>query len=139
MMTRPRKYRRILQILERVWILSDRDDAAGDDGLDLQGTRARDQRFAVGARVEPDFRNLLPRDLLDDALADVRRHVHRRHVDGAGHIEDRGVSLEALDLGLVRIDWNDRVALLLEGPHGTIAELLTIARRPDDGDDLGHG
>src|ERR1700737_3399270 len=113
MMTRPGKISKDTSNLERVWVLSDRDDAAGDDWLDLQGTGARDQRLAVGARVEPDFGNLFPRDLFDDALADVRRHVHRRHVDGPGHIEDRGVGLQALDLGLVRIDRNDRVALLL--------------------------
>ena len=60
--------------LESIRVLADGDDAAGDDGLDVERSGAGDQLVALRAGIQPDFRNLLPRDLADDLLADLRRH-----------------------------------------------------------------
>ena len=46
------------------------------------------------------------------SLADLRRHVERRHVDRPGHVEHRRVGLQAFDFRLVRIDRDDGVALI---------------------------
>src|SRR5262252_1974546 len=63
------------QELQLIRILPDGDDAAGDDRLEVEGTRPRDERVALGAGIEPHLGNSLLRDLVDDALADVGRHV----------------------------------------------------------------
>src|ERR1051325_4052737 len=124
--------------LEIVRVSANGDDAAGDDGPDVQRLGAADERLAFGARIQPHLRYLLLRDVLDHLLADVGRDVERGHVDRARDVEHRAVGFDPFDFGLVRVDRNDRVALLAERPQGAIAELSTIVRGTDDRDDLCH-
>src|SRR5438093_690081 len=98
-----------LAISELVRVLPNPDDAARDDRLNLERPGPREQRVALGARIEPDLGDALPRDLVDDALADIRGHVERCHVDGSGYIEHRPIGLQSLDLAFVQIDGNHRV------------------------------
>ena len=112
-------------------VLADPDDAAGDDRANLEGLRARDQLVAFRAGIQPHFRNLLARDLVDDLFAHLRRHVQRRHVDRSGHVEDRAVGFQPFDLGLVRVDGHHGVPLLPERAHGAVAELVAIVRRAE--------
>ena len=50
------------------------------------------------ARIQPDFGDVLLRDFVYHVLADIGRHVERRHVDRPRHIEHRRVGLESLDV-----------------------------------------
>src|SRR3989454_9890334 len=86
--------------LQGVRVLTNRDDAAGYDRLDLQCLRAGDERVAFRAGIEPHLPNPLPRHLVDHALADLGLDIERRHVDGARHVQYRGVRFQPLDFQL---------------------------------------
>ena len=94
--------------------------------------------IALGARVQPDFDDSLPRDFLYHLLAHFGRHVERRHVDRARHVEHRFVGFEPFDFILMRVDRNDRVALEAIRTNRAVAELAAIVRRPNYGNDLRH-
>src|SRR3954468_9021612 len=132
------KKNRLDGYLQSIRIFADRDDAAGDDRLNIQGSGAGDQLVALGAGIQPDFADTFLRNLADHLLADVRRQVQRGHVDRPRHIEHGGVALQPFDFLLVGVDRNDGIPLLPERADRAVAELAAIARGADHGDDLGH-
>ena len=67
-------------------------------------------------------------------MADLRRHVDRRHVDRPGHVGTVAIRRSALDHGLVRVDRDRRRSPAPERADGLVAELAAIGRRADDGD-----
>src|SRR5262249_24909821 len=119
-------------------VLADCDDAARDNWLDLEVPRARYQPVALGAGIEPDLRNPFPGDLGNHLLADVGRHVERRHIDRPRHVEHRRIRRQSLDFLFARVDRDHRIALLPERTDGAVPELVAIARRADHGDDFRH-
>ena len=119
--------------------LADADDAAGLDRVEPELARARDDRRAVGAGIQPDLRDLFSRELVHHADPDFGRYVDRRHIDRTRHVEHGGIGAMSFHLPLVGIDGNDRVALVLEGAERLVAEFVPVAGRADDRDSLGQG
>ena len=105
---------------------------------DTYATRTLDDFWAISARVEPDFRDLLLGELVHHTDADLWWNVDRGHVDRAGNVEYRRIGAVAFDFALVRVDRHDGVALVREGTQRLVAELSTISRSTDDGDGFGH-
>src|SRR5204862_3040091 len=120
------------------WPFSNGNNATGLNRIEAQLPRSCHHRVIVGSWIQPYFRNPLFGELFDNFDAHVTWHVHRCDVDRTRDIEHGGVRGMPFDLALVRVDGEHRESSPLVRTQCAIAELISIARCADDGDDLCH-
>ena len=119
-------------------VSTDPDDAAGVDDIQLPARRFPHEVVAFSAGIDPDLGNSLLLKLGEQRHRDVGLHVHGGHVNRHGHVQNRRVGRNSFDGAFVRIDRKNGVALGSERSQRLVAELLSIARRADNGDGLCH-